>query len=210
MSYNPSHFSACGGDCPVESVSWYEAAAYCNALSDSEGLERCYDCTGSAPDVTCSSAAAFASPYDCTGYRLPTDAEWEFAARAGTTTATYNGDLDSDHLGCETPNPVLDPIAWFCGNSGETTHTVDELAPNAWGLYDMLGNLVEWCHDWFQDDLGVEPVIDPFGPESGSYKLLRGGSWLSSAALVRAARRAWGNLDIHRDYIGFRTAKTLP
>ncbi len=88
--------------------------------------------------MTCSPAAAEGSPYECPGHRLPTEAEWEYAARAGTTTGTYNGDPDVTE--CST-SAVLHPIAWFCGNSGDTTHAVGTVGTNPWGLYDMLGNV---------------------------------------------------------------------
>jgi formylglycine-generating enzyme required for sulfatase activity len=140
--------------------------------------------------------------------RLPTEAEWEYACRAGTETATYAGAIEI--LG-ENNAPILDAIAWYGGNSGvgfalengvgssgwsnkQHEHTqagtrkVAAKEPNPWGLYDMLGNVYEWCEDWYGSYDAVE-VTDPTGPDWGTYRVYRGGSWLSSARLVRAACR---------------------
>jgi cysteine-rich repeat protein len=205
-NWNPSEF-ACQ-KCPVEQVSWYDAVAYVNELTIREGGTPCYafdnvvceDATAATPSddyMDCENATqggidsatvtlnVVSSIYDCTGFRLPTEAEWEYAARAGTTTATYNGDLDSGHLDCTEPNTVLDPIAWFCGNAGSTHHEKGTKNANAWGLYDMLGNVWEWCHDWYASYPG--DVTDPEGPVSGSSRVLRGGSWYNLARYARAA-----------------------
>ncbi len=204
MGYNPSHFSGCA-DCPVEWVSWYEAAAYCNALSDAAGLDRCYVCSGSDEEVECEPGSSFTTPYDCTGYRLPTEAEWEYAARAGTTTATYNGDLDD--IDCS--SAVVDPIAWYCGNSDDTTHLVGTRGSNDWGLHDMLGNVWEWCHDW--DDVYPDgSVTDPWGPPSGSHRVIRGGSWNFLARLARAALRGRDRPAYRYDNVGFRPVRSRP
>jgi formylglycine-generating enzyme required for sulfatase activity len=194
MGYNPSNFSGCGMDCPVERVNWHEVAAYANALSALEGLGECYSCTGTAPaDIDCSRSGSYATPYECPGYRMPTEAEWEYAARGGTTTATYAGDLDDtnvafDAVTCDA-NPELEGIAWWCGavGVGSTTHAVAGKVPNAYGLYDMLGNLYEWCDDWYAVYPGDETA--PTGPPSGSGRVLRGGSWDDYAGLARAAYR---------------------
>jgi formylglycine-generating enzyme required for sulfatase activity len=231
MGNSPSYNESCGGACPVERVSWWDSIAYCNTLSEAEGLTPCYvlvDCkgtpgTGFLEDETQTfggfycKGAAFAG-LTCNGYRLPTEAEWEYAARAGTTTSTYNGTMDSDYPGCATPDPVLDPIAWFCGNSlalydgawfscyGVSPcgpQPVGTKQPNAWGLHDMLGNVWEWVWDWSAPYPGGT-VIDPTGPESGGYRMFRGGSWAFQSEEARAAVRWYNSLGYHSGDLGFR------
>jgi formylglycine-generating enzyme required for sulfatase activity len=190
MGYNPSRNSSCGGECPVESVSWHESAAYCNALSAREVLSSCYRCSGSGPSVTCEPVG---NPYQCAGYRLPTEAEWEYAARAGTTGPRY-GDVNA--------------VAWYDQNSGSTLHPVRQKQPNAWGLYDMLGNVWEWSHDWYTENPGG--ATDPWGPGAGSYRVVRGGSWLCDAGYVRAASRFRFTSGTRYNDLGFRPSKTVP
>lgn len=195
MGYNPSGFTKCGQGCPVEQVNWHEAAAYCNALSDRASLGQCYECNGSGQDVTCSSSKRYTTPYACPGYRLPTEAEWEYAARAGRMESRH-GDLNA--------------VAWYEDNSSNTTHRVGGKRASAWGLYDMLGNVWEWCHDWY----GAYPtgaVRDPDRPEARRReKAVRGGSWDYRARTVRAAHRTW-NPPQNRDIsVGFRPARSLP
>jgi formylglycine-generating enzyme required for sulfatase activity len=211
MGYNPAKFPSCGTDCPVEYVNWHEAAAYCNALSTKAGLASCYSCSGTAASVSCSEATSYTGQkvYDCPGYRLPTEAEWEYAYRAGSNSAFYpsagnNGTISS----CAFSDANAGKIGWYHDNAGSTPHPKGLKAPNAWGLYDMAGNVHEWCHDWYQANLGSSAVTDPWGSASGTGRLVRGGSWGYPAADLRAARRLWGTLTTRYDYLGFRCART--
>jgi formylglycine-generating enzyme required for sulfatase activity len=202
---------------PVEQVDWYSAVAFANALSAREGLSACYSLTGCSDAVDgwqdgqhsgCTDATFVG--LSCTGYRLPTESEWEYAARAGTTTATYADNLTS--TGCD--DSTLLPIAWFCGNSGDRTQAVGQKTPNGWGLYDMLGNVFEWTWDWFSRYTDTDAVTDPTGPVTATpgdpYRVLRGGSFEETARSTRAARRFLQTPDFRRDTIGFRLARTLP
>jgi formylglycine-generating enzyme required for sulfatase activity len=188
MGYNPSYNKSCGANCPVEAVSWHEAVAYMNALSKSRGLEECFDCTGSGTSVNCTVKSQYSGQnyYNCKGYRLPTEAEWEYAYRAGTSTAFYNGDITK--TGCVL-DPNLDKIGWYCGNSGYNTHPVGGKQANAWGLHDMAGNVWEWVYDRFQDSYNNLPSVDPVGPGTGSDRVVRGGSYNISTQACRAAVR---------------------
>jgi formylglycine-generating enzyme required for sulfatase activity len=135
--------------CPVGNVTWVEALAFTNLMSSHEGLPACYvleGCTGELGKGMLCNTVRSASPsiYDCRGYRLPTGAEWEYAARAGTKTAFYEGDIAAGlEWNCD-GDPNLDPIAWFCANASGSTHVVGGKARNAWGLHDVLGNAFEW------------------------------------------------------------------
>ncbi len=163
---DPSHFK--DPDRPVEQIRWSDAILYCNARSESEGLEPCYD------------EETFACDFQASGYRLPTEAEWEYAARAGTRTAYFFGD-SSDRL---------TSFACFKANAKQRTDRVGHKRPNPWGLCDMLGNVSEWCHDVYAADYYQRsPVDNPRGPEKGPKRVLRGGSWKSSAEACRVAAR---------------------
>lgn len=212
MGNDPSS-DACGADCPVETVNWWEALAYANALSTSEGLAVCYTlegCSGAAPGegMACAAVSVNApggDPYRCAGYRLPTEAEWEYAYRAGTSTAFYNGDITDTSCG----DPKLDLIGWYCGNSGSEKHPVAQKASNAWGLYDMSGNVWEWCWDRLAD-YPSGSAIDPHGPEQGSDRVVRGGSWSGDAFVARAAFRYFVDPGGRGDVLGFRLARSAP
>ena len=178
MSANPSTFRS-GKDNPVENVSWNDAQEFCKRaialISDSSTPDRERNCS----------------------IRLPTEAEWEFSCRAGTTTTYYSGDTMED----------LDRIAWHYGNSNHTTHPVGQKEPNAFGLYDMQSNIWQWCQDcrsaYFQYRAKV-PTIDPQGPASGTDRVLRGGSWGNDS--LRSSFEL--EPDSRHEYTGFRVAMT--
>jgi len=204
MGYRPSNFSSCGGTCPVEQVSWHEAVAYCNALSGKVGLTACYACSGSKENVTCKETTATTGKgiYTCKGFRLPTEAEWEYAYRATTTTAFYNGGI----VACSGTDGNAGKIGWYSANSGSTTHPVGKKDPNKWGLYDMAGNVWEWCHDGYQSDLGSSALTDPVF--SGSSRVLRGGSCFNNPLFLRAANRDSSSPTYRFNYFGFRCSRT--
>jgi formylglycine-generating enzyme required for sulfatase activity len=204
MGYNPASFAVCGDDCPVETVSWHEAAAFCNKLSDQHELEECYECSGDNASATCQLTPTYAGKkiYACAGYRLPTEAEWEYAYRAGTQTAFYNGDITS----CIEVDDNADKIAWYDQNSDGTTHPIGQKDPNDAQLHDMGGNVWEWCQDWYAA-YGSSSVTDPFGAEDGSNRIMRGGSFLGYAKGVRAANRLYIIPTSAANYLGFRCAR---
>jgi formylglycine-generating enzyme required for sulfatase activity len=189
---NPSHFKA--ADLPVEQVAWPHAARFCNARSRLEGLQPCYNEDTGACD------------FESNGYRLPTEAEWEYACRAGT---------DSDYsFGNEARN--LSDFAWFAGNSSKKTHPVGRKRPNPWGLFDMHGNVAEWCHDVYSRGYSTSgPQKNPRGPDEGNENVLRGGSWKSPADHLRSTARigenpGFSDACLARDAIGFRCVRKPP
>ncbi len=139
-------------------------------------------------------------------YRLPTEAEWEYAARAGSTTAFPNGGITMTDNSCDY-DPNLDAIGWYCGNSDRETHPVAQKQANAWGLFDMSGNIREWIQDWY-GDYPIGSVTDPTGPSTGSSRVLRGGSWNDHAWICRSAYRYWISPDNRIFSLGFRLASS--
>ena len=224
---NPSYFAACGDDCPIENVDFYASLAHANARSEAEGLPRCYElapagCAEKWGSGTTTCSGASFSGLDCRGYRLPVAAEWEYAYRAGTTSALHTGELTRVDCGLD---PKLDEIAWYCGNSGVSydgcvdrtfqggpecagPHPVGTKAPNAWGLHDMAGNVWENTWDWHTRDPSGE--VDPIGPDEGRNRVIRGGSWHNPPGDCRAARHNDGDHGpSFRNYArGFRLVRT--
>jgi formylglycine-generating enzyme required for sulfatase activity len=189
---SPSHFK--GANLPVEQVTWAQAAYYCNVRSEADGLTPCYDEKSSACD------------FEADGYRLPTEAEWEYACRAGTNT-DYCFGADTRKLG---------DYAWFADNSAKKTHPVGQRKPNAWGLYDMHGNVAEWCNDIYDPSYyQTSPPANPRGSADGKQYVLRGGAWNSGSKAVRSSYRlgenpGFSDACLARDAIGFRCVRKAP
>ena len=185
MGTNPSYFK--GDNLPVENVNWYEALEYCNKRSIKEGLTPVY--SGSGDYITRDSKA--------NGYRLPTEAEWEWAAKGGGKdfmVYEYSG------------SNSVDAVAWYSGNSGSMTHPVKTKMANSLGLYDMSGNVWEWCWDWY-GGYSSGAQTDPAGASSGTYRVFRGGSWYFVAEYVRVAYRNGDTPSYRNSSLGFRLVR---
>ncbi len=178
MDTNPSFFDS-GASAPlrpVDWISWFDAALFCNALSKLAGMDTVYRFTSisGTPGAGCYDLGNLNIDYTKNGYRLPTEAEWEYACRAGTTTDYYWG--RNYPLATFADTLATDSNAVWCDNSPDSTQPVATKQPNAWGLYDMCGNLWEWCNDWY-GDYSATSQTNPTGATSGDYRVLRGGSW---------------------------------
>ncbi len=207
MGSNPSYFSNCP-QCPVEQVSWYNAVVYCNRLSESQGLEPCYYSNSGFTSVYGKSGSTWTLPNSGTvfwktsakGYRLPTEAEWERAARDGVSNQAHSGGND------------INAVAWYGQNSGNQTQPVKQKPANGtpnYKLYDMSGNVWEWCFDWYASNYYINsPASNPTGPSSGSYRVRRGGSWNNVPAYCRVAFRFILAPDYRNSVLGFRLART--
>jgi len=171
---------------PLEEVSWYDAVKFCNRLSELEGFEKCY--SGSEKSIKCN--------YSANGYRLPTEAEWEFAARGGNQSNgyTYSGSNN------------IEEVSWYKSNSGSKTHSVGSKKPNELGIYDMTGNVWEWCSDWY-GDYSSNSQSNPTGSTAGSRRVFRGGGWYYSASRCRVAYRSYSRTDYSNYTIGFRLSR---
>ncbi|WP_079913074.1 formylglycine-generating enzyme family protein [Paenibacillus sp. 32352] len=169
MGNNPSKFK--GDKRPVDSVSWEDTQLFLQKLQEKTGRK----------------------------FALPTEAQWEFAARAGTSTRWEFGDNES----------ILGEYAWYQENSDGVTHPVGQKKPNAWGLYDMYGNIQEWCKDWYAAPYPQGNASDPQGPNSGDSRVLRGGAWGDDFTMVRSTYRNASGTDAKTPGIGFRVAMVM-
>jgi formylglycine-generating enzyme required for sulfatase activity len=211
MGSNPSSFSSNPADGevqenrPVEQVSWYGALVFCNTLSRAEGLTPAYSIGGSTDPAdwgtvpTSNDAAwnAVTIVSGSTGYRLPTEAQWEYAAKGGNDSPgnyTYAG------------SNTIGDVAWYSSNSSSMTHEVGKKQPNGLGLYDMSGNVNEWCWDWYGSYTSGAQT-DPTGAASGSYRVMRGGSWFYSVDGARSVYRGSDSPSGRGSVIGFRLVR---
>jgi formylglycine-generating enzyme required for sulfatase activity len=185
MGSNQSEFTLCGADCPVVKVSWHDAVYLANALSKKEGLSAAYRVSGKS--VSWDRSA--------NGYRLPTEAEWEYAARGGER-HVYSG------------SNTMNAVGWSIENSGKKTHKVASKQANAWGLYDMTGNVWEWCWDLYGEYSGSS--TDPVGAKSGDYRVFRGGSWRELPSRTRVAYRRRSTPVYRSNSLGLRLVRTNP
>jgi len=241
-SWNPSWHKECGDECPVECVSWFQALAYANMKSVQAGLAPCYalsdvtcvdekkvgfnyqecmnETQGGVNEASIALAGGAGNPYECKGYRLPTEAEWEYAARAGSLTS-FHPSPGNDGMITVTGfcplelDPNLDQIAVYCANSPGNPTAVGSKEPNEWGLYDMIGNVSEWCWDRqlpYAEGPATDPAVEPLdlpGNLTAWKATVRAGCFAAGTSVCRSASRMVSMPWLKTDVIGFRLVRTL-
>ncbi len=194
MGVNPSNFKGCPM-CPVERISWYDAILYCNTRTKAAGsVDTVYRYTSKTGEPGKNLMLGEISiDLQKNGFRLPTETEWEYACHAGSTTRYYWGD------------EMVEGYVWNQSNSGQRTHAVGQTKPNNYGLYDISGNVWEWCNDWYGSfSYGNNASKNPKGPDNGIYRVFRGGSWFNDDATLRCTIRKGSAPDVRDFHIGFR------
>ncbi|MCF7912466.1 MAG: SUMF1/EgtB/PvdO family nonheme iron enzyme [Candidatus Cloacimonetes bacterium] len=176
-----------GDIAPVSLVSWYNAVEFCNKLSDKDGLQRCY--SGSGENIKCD--------FNANGYRLPTEAEWEYAARGGNESKSFKYAGSND----------IESVAWYYDNSGSEPHPAGYKQANELGIYDMSGNVSEWCNDWY-GSYSYSVQTNPRGQNSGYLRVYRGGSWYRGTRYCSTANRDNDTPDSSYKFLGFRLARS--